>query len=121
VDPPSRLGACIANWHLHDVSRLDGGFGSKVFGCTATSGDEVVVKLTVTSEQAAAEAAALNVWAGTGAAVQLIDVDFERWALLMARIQPATHLPVNNDPEAFEVAADHRRTQQMGAAGASSG
>ncbi len=106
VDLPSRLGACIGNWHLHDVSRLDGGFRSEVFGCTTTSGDEVVLKLTVTPEEAAAEAAALSVWAGTGAAVQLIDVDFEHWALLMARIRPATHLPASNDPEAIEVAAD---------------
>lgn len=106
MDLPSRVGACVANWTLHEVSRLDGGFRSEVFGCTNASGDEVVVKLTVTPEEASAEQAALSAWAGTGAAVQLIDVDFEHWALLMARIRPATHLPANNDPETIEVAAD---------------
>jgi streptomycin 6-kinase len=106
VDLPARIGACVARWQLRDVSRLSGGFRSEVFGCTRVGGDEVVVKLTVTVEEAAAEEAALRAWAGTGVAVQLIDVDLEFGALLMARIRPATHLPADRDAEAIEVAAD---------------
>jgi streptomycin 6-kinase len=47
--------------------------------------------------EAQAEAAALGSWAHTGAAVRLLDVNFEHAALLMERILPATHLPGGDD------------------------
>lgn len=100
-----RLSACKRGWHLKSGCRLDGGFRSKVFGCTTAGGTEVVVKLTVTKEEARAEAAALTAWAHTGAAVRLIDADFEYCALLLARIRPGTHLPGGDDPVAVNVAA----------------
>jgi len=106
MDLPSRLPSCLDNWRLHVVSRLEGGFRSEVFACTTSNGDEVVVKLAATAEEARVEAAALSAWDDTGTAVHLIDADFEHSALLMDRVRPATHLPSNDDPVAIEVAAD---------------
>lgn len=106
MDLSTRLRSCIDTWHLQNLSRLKGGFRSEVFACTTTDGDEVVLKLTPTPEEARVEAAALGVWAGTGAAVHLIDADFEQSALLLNRIRPATPLPGNDDPVAIEVAAE---------------
>ena len=106
VDVSRRLSFCIAHWHLRDLRRLDGGFRSGVLACTCGGGDEVVLKLSATLEEARVEAAALGVWEGTGAAVRLLDVDFEPAALLLERIRPATHLPVNVAAIAVNVAAD---------------
>jgi streptomycin 6-kinase len=106
MDLPSRLPSCLDNWRLHVVSRLEGGFRSEVFACTTSNGDEVVVKLAATADEARVEAAALSAWDGTGTAVHLIDADFEHSALLMDRVRPATHLPSNDDLVAIEVAAD---------------
>ena len=64
------------------------------------------MKLTVTQEQARAEAAALAMWERTGAAVRLLGADFEHSALVLERVRPATHLPGGDDPVAVEVAAD---------------
>jgi streptomycin 6-kinase len=105
VDVASRLRACKRTWHLEGGSRLDGGFRSDVFGCTTAAGAEVVVKLTVTQEQARAEAAALAMWEHTRATVRIIDADFEHSALILERVRPATHLPGGDDPVAMEVAA----------------
>jgi streptomycin 6-kinase len=106
VHVASRLSACKRIWHLEGGSRLDGGFRSEVFGCTTAAGAEVVVKLTVTQEQARAEAAAQAMWEDTGATVRLIDADLEHSALILERIRPGTHLPGGDDPAAIEVAAD---------------
>jgi streptomycin 6-kinase len=106
VDVEARLNACKRGWHLQGGCRLGGGFRSDVFGCTTADGAEVVVKLTVTQEEARAEAAALAMWQHTGAAVGLIDADFEHGALILERIRPATHLPSGDDRVAIEVAAD---------------
>jgi streptomycin 6-kinase len=102
----AKIRHCIATWHLQDVTRLDGGFRSEVLACATASGHELVLKLTPSLEEARAEAAALSAWAGTGAAVRLIDTDFEHSALLLERVRPATHLPAGEDPVAIEVAAE---------------
>lgn len=106
VDLPSRLRACIEHWHFQLDSRLTGGFRSEVFACATSSGEEVVLKLTGTVEEARTAAAALTVWGGTGAAVHLIDADVEHGALLLDRIRPATPLPSDDDPVAIEVASN---------------
>jgi hypothetical protein len=53
-----------------------------VFACSAAGGEQVVVKLTPTPGEARLEAAALALWAHTGAAVLLIDADVSYGALL---------------------------------------
>ena len=106
MDLEARFNACKRSWHLQGGCRIGGGFRSDVFGCTTADGTEVVVKLMVTQEEARAEAAALAMWHYTGAAVGLIDADFEHGALILERIRPATHLPSGDDRVAIEVAAD---------------
>ena len=104
VDIASRLGACKRRWDLADGGRLGGGFRSAVFACSAPGGEQVVVKLMPTPEEARLEAAALASWAHTGAAVRLIDADISRGALLLERIRPGTPLPGGGDPVSVEVA-----------------
>jgi streptomycin 6-kinase len=105
VDIASRLGACRRRWDLKGGSRLGGGFRSDVFACSAADGEQVVVKLTATPEEARLEAAALASWARTGAAARLIDADISYGALLLERIRPGTPLPGGDDPVSVEVAA----------------
>ncbi len=67
--------------------------------------------------QARAEAGALAAWAGTRAAVRLIETDFALGALLLERMRPGTPLQEGSDDEAVEVAADlltrlHRATPE---------
>ena len=100
VDVEQRLDACSRRWGLRVEGRLTGGHRSDVFACD----DELVIKLTVTAEERAAEAAALRAWDGRGA-VALLDVDEEHDALLLPRIRPATHLPSGDHDAAVEVAA----------------
>jgi streptomycin 6-kinase len=83
----------MRRWELEGGSRVDGGSRSGVFGCMTASGAEVVAKLTVTREEARAEATALVRWEHTGAAVRLIDADFEHGVLLLERIRPARNCP----------------------------
>jgi streptomycin 6-kinase len=106
MDLPLRLSSCIDTWHLQVASRLEGGFRSTVFACTTSTGDEVVVKLAATAQEARAEAAALSAWDGTGTTIHLIAADFQQAALLMDRVRPATPLPSHDDPVAIAVAAD---------------
>jgi streptomycin 6-kinase len=106
VDIQLRLRACAFRWRLEIGDRLAGGFRSDVFACTTAGGGEVVVKLTVTPEEARSEAAALAAWMDTGAAVELLDVDLEYDALLLARIRPGTHLAGGDDPAVHDLAAD---------------
>lgn len=105
MDSAARLGACKRRWDLQGGSRLGGGFRSDVFACSAAGGDQVVVKLTATPEEARLEAAALTLWAHTGAAVRLIDADITHGALLLERIWPGTPLPGSGDPVSAGIAA----------------
>jgi streptomycin 6-kinase len=105
MDLPSRLRSCLGAWRLQVGSRLEGGFRSEVFACTTSTGEEVVVKLAATVEEACAEAAALEAWDGTGATIHLIDADFQQSTLLLNRVRLATPLPSNDDPLAIVVAA----------------
>jgi streptomycin 6-kinase len=118
MDVKSRSRACQQRWGLSAVRRLGGGFRADVFASAAAAGDEVVVKLSATPEEARAEAAALGGWAATGAAVRLIDVDLSLSALLLAHVRPGTPLPDGNDAIAVDVAVDllarlHRTTPTM--------
>lgn len=104
VDIATRLRRCAGRWGLEVGDRLAGGFRSEVFACTR-DGADVVLKLTVTPEEARSEAAALHAWRHTGAAVRLIDTDVECDALLLARIRPGTPLS-RSDTVAVDLAAD---------------
>jgi streptomycin 6-kinase len=105
MDLSSRISFSLSHWHLRDVNRLAGGFRSDVFASTTDTDEEVVLKLTVTTEETEIEAAALRAWSDTGAAVRLLDVDVEHAALLLERLRPATPLPGNDDVVAIDVVA----------------
>ena len=100
VDVQQRLDACARRWGLRVEGRLTGGHRSDVYACDG----ELVIKLTVTPEERATEAAALRAWDGRGA-VPLLDVDEQHDALLLPRIRPATHLPGGGHDTAVQVAA----------------
>ena len=106
MDIALRLRACERRWRLEAGRRLDGGFRSEVFAAATADGGEVVVKLTVTPQEAQAEAAALAAWEHTRAAVRLLDMDVDHSALLLERIRPGSPLPGGDDPVAVAVAAD---------------
>lgn len=106
MDLSSRISFSIDHWDLQDLHRLAGGFRSHVFASMTSMGKEVVLKLAVTTEEAQVEAEALDEWNHSGATVHLIDVDFERGALLLEHIRPATPLPGDDDGSAIEVVAD---------------
>lgn len=76
-----------------------------MFRCVTASGGEAVFKVTVTSAEAAAEAAALSAWRDSGAAVRLLDADVASATLLLERISPGTPLPGGDEATAVEVAA----------------
>ena len=105
MDFDRRLQSAVRRWHLQAGDQLAGGFRSEVVSCAAADGTQVVIKLAVTPQEMAAEAAALTAWARTGAAARLIDTDFDHGALLLEQIRPGTHLPGNDDPGAIGVAA----------------
>ena len=98
-------GPASAAGTLKGGSRLGGGFRCEVFACSAAGGEQVVVKLTATPEEARLEAAALASWAHTGAAARLIDADISDGTLLLERIRPGTPLPGGDDPASVAVAA----------------
>ncbi len=105
MDIASRLEVCKRRWDLKGGRRLGGGFRRDVFACSAAGGEQVVVKLTATPEEARLEAAALASWAQTEAVVRLIDADISYGALLLERIRPGTPLPGGDEPGSVEVAA----------------
>jgi hypothetical protein len=86
-----QLDACLRYWGLRDPQPLPGGCRAEVFAC-----GDVVLKLAVTGAEIEAEAAALQAWRDTGAAVTLLDVNLGLRALLLERVRPGT-LMAGND------------------------
>lgn len=89
IDLETRRQACSDRWGLAVGDRLTGGFRSAVFECTTAEGQEAVLKLVPTAEEATLEARALRAWGGTGVAVPLLDADENGAALLLERLRPA--------------------------------
>ena len=86
-DIGERVGAAAASWGLVIGDELTGGTSSAVFAASDTGGRDLVLKVPSRraggSDAAAAEAAALTSWAGTGAAVRLVASTAD--ALLLVR------------------------------------
>jgi streptomycin 6-kinase len=89
-DIGERLGSAAAAWGLDIGGELAGGTSSAVFAACDTDGRDLVLKVPTQgaggSDAARAEAAALTSWAGTGAAVRLVDSTAD--ALLLVRARP---------------------------------
>jgi streptomycin 6-kinase len=104
-DLDERKATCLRRWGLRRPAALEGGFRSHLCECLSAGGEAVVLKLTVTLEEAALEARALELWRGTGAAVRLLDADLEHGGLLLERLRPASHLH-GGDSTVIEVVVD---------------
>ncbi len=105
-DLEERVVSCARDWRLRVGAPLAGGHRAGVFECWTPRGEEAVLKIAPTSIEAEQEGRALMAWADTDAAVRLLDADFDRGALLLERIRPATPLPPSDEPRALAVAAD---------------
>ncbi|MEU7478750.1 aminoglycoside phosphotransferase family protein [Lentzea sp. NPDC042327] len=81
---PDLVATLSARWGLTVVEPMPGGTGV-TFRCT-----NAVLKLTPEHDIAAHEAKALTAWADTPAAVDLLDTDLARGALLLELLHPGT-------------------------------
>lgn len=94
-DIDDRVRHAAAVWGLTVGHPLPGGTRSAVFAASDEAGRDLVLKLPAarpgTDDLTAAEAAALSIWASTGAAVRLVDATAD--ALLLVRARPGTSWP----------------------------
>lgn len=95
----------MAKLSLVPTGRLAGGFRSEVMSARAPDGRDVVVKAPPTISEAAAEAAALNLWRTTGAAVPVLDFDDQQGVLVLERLRPGVPL-ASNSHQSTAIAAD---------------
>lgn len=99
----------VKKWWLRELTPLEGGLLAQVYGCRDARGRDLVLKVIPRAalEHAASaevEAAALDAWSGPHVP-ELISVDLDAGALLMARVLPGTDLSVAGDSEAVELVA----------------
>ena len=95
VDLNERVRQAAEVWGLVVGDALAGGTMSVIFAATDMAGRDLVLKFPAARDNAAdltgAEAAALSLWASTGASVTLVDATPQ--ALLLARARPGTLWP----------------------------
>lgn len=94
-------------WGVKTGQPFAGGSASWVAPGTTSTGDSVVLKVSLPHREARGEAAALALWNGSGA-VRLYRHDADRWALLEERCEPGTPLlAAGLEPErALTIAAE---------------
>lgn len=102
---PGNVAACEQQWELVLGEPLLGGCASLVLPAQRVDGSEAVLKLQFPDRESEHEAAALEQWAGEGA-VQLLEHDPERHALLLERCAPGTALSEVGQDEALDVYVD---------------
>jgi hypothetical protein len=68
------LAGCCSRWSLWIENPLEGGYLSRVFACSDTNGNNLVLKLSPPEMPSYREAAALTLWKGRSA-VRLRDFD----------------------------------------------
>ncbi len=90
-DLVERVREASSRWQLQVRAPLDGGSRSTVVAASDAQGRDLVLKLPATRNAAHAEAAALRDWAGSGAAVVLVDATPD--ALLLLRSRPGVLMP----------------------------
>ncbi len=90
-----RVQRAVEHWGLHSLEVLIGGSRSCVFAARNARGEHVVLKFPAArangSVATSAEAAALRSWAGTGAAITVLDSTDD--ALLLERARPGAGWP----------------------------
>lgn len=102
-----RLIECERAMGISIGSQMEGGHRSAVFRCSTEDGTDAVLKLSATTDDWAAEAAALSAWERENAAVRLRAVDEPSiaLALVLVLLVPGTPLPEGRKAEAVRVAA----------------
>lgn len=104
---PNVVAECARKWSLELGAPYQPLYSSYVVPATRADGTPVVLKLPVLHRELLLESEALRLYDGRGA-VRLLEVDPERGALLMERIEPGTtltRLAEEDDEAATEAAA----------------
>lgn len=106
VDLPGLTGEALARFDVRQDGPLLAGMVSLVVPAVTAAGRPVVVKVRWPHPEAAHEVAALRAWAGTGAAVELLDEAPDLDALLLERLDPGTPISMLAPAAADRVVAD---------------
>ncbi|MDT8912799.1 aminoglycoside phosphotransferase family protein [Amycolatopsis sp. PS_44_ISF1] len=88
---PALVARLAARWGLTVLEARPGNTG-RTLVCRGSAGESRVLKLCPDQEIAAAEATALQTWAGRSRVVQVVEADFEAGALLLEGLEPGTPL-----------------------------
>ena len=88
---PTTIEACAARWSLEVGPPVPALFYNYVATATRSDGARLVLKVCFPDDETPTEREALRLFDGRGA-VQLIDADEERSALLLERLEPGTKL-----------------------------
>jgi streptomycin 6-kinase len=99
---PELLAECADEWELELGEPYVAGAAGYVVRATLRDRTPAVLKLIYPHHESEHEAEALRVWNGDGA-VQLLDHDEGRWALLLERCEPGTLLARKEQDEALDV------------------
>ena len=101
---PRLLAECVERWSLRVGEPFPNAYASLALPAELPDGGEAVLKLCYPHRESEHEGEALERWAGRGA-VRLLDRDRERWALLVERCRPGTHLRELEPEAALDVLA----------------
>jgi streptomycin 6-kinase len=101
---PRLLAECIERWSLEVGEPFPYAYASLAVPAVRPDGGEAVLKLCFPHRESEHEGEALARWDGNGA-VRLLDHDSERWALLLERARPGTHLRELEPDGALDVLA----------------
>lgn len=99
---PGLVSRCMRRWGLELDQALSGGT-SRVYLGRQRGARGVVLKLTPDSKVAETEALALEAWAGTKHAVDMLDADLDANALLLEKLEPGTKLSAQPELPPFAV------------------
>jgi streptomycin 6-kinase len=99
---PELVEECVDEWELVLGEPYDPGAAGHVVRADLSDGTPAVLKLIYPHHEARYEAAALTLWDGEGA-VRLYEHDDERWAMLIERCEPGTHLAQLDADRALDV------------------
>ena len=109
---PARAARAVERWNLVLGEPFETGMAAWTAPATTTAGAEVVVKLSYPHHEAHDEAAALRAWHGVGA-VEVLGVDADDWALLLARLRPGTTLRDERLPHEEHLAVGAELARRM--------
>lgn len=99
---PGLVEECAARWSLRVGDAFESSHVSLALRASLPDATEAVLKVQFPHRECEHEAEALRVWSGDGA-VQLLEHDAERHALLIERCRPGTHLAEQSADEALSV------------------